>query len=127
MFLENTDLELFLEKIASYDGHDFDKFILFFSNEQINTCLIQHLSRIIDGEKIDFLSLRSIEVNKAHRHQQIFKRIIQAMEKTRLPIFVDDIVNEIVDDFLDNRGYVSLVYKKQESDYCFRNARYRLY
>jgi hypothetical protein len=127
MFIKNGDFDQFIENLSAYRGKNFSSFIRHFSNDDIKSCLIQHLNRNIEGEDIDFIGLRTIDIEPHSRKQKLFSRIIYALEATHLPVIVDDIVSDIVDDFLDNRGYVKLSYKKNSYDDVYRVARYKLY
>lgn len=78
----------------------------------IEKILVQKLSRNINGKELDFLSIRDISIQQEHQQQGIFTSIINHLEENKVPIMINDIINDELDNFLQKRGYVLYVYEK---------------
>lgn len=70
------------------------------------------LNRNIEGKEITFISIRDIDIKKEYRTQNIFKNIINELEKLNINIMIDDIINHRLFSFLYKLGYKPLKYNQ---------------
>lgn len=96
------------EEIFSYIKENPNFNILIAETYQIEQLLIQNLIR----DKIEYLSLRNVVISEECRGIGLFKDIVNALEETKRPILIDDILNESLFSFFAKRGYVPYEYVK---------------
>jgi hypothetical protein len=96
------------EEIFSYIKENPNFNILIAETYQVEQLLIQNLIR----DKVEYLSLRNIVISKECRGIGLFKDIVNALEETKRPILIDDILNESLFSFFAKRGYISYEYVK---------------
>ena len=96
------------EEIFSYIKENPNFTILIAETYQVEQLLIQNLIR----DKIEYLSLRNIVISKKCRGIGLFKDIVNALEETKRPILIDDILNESLFSFFEKRGYAHYEYIK---------------
>lgn len=74
--------------------------------------MVQRLKRVVNNVDTSFLSIRDIRIEKSFQQKGIFSSFLSILEKKSIPVMIDDIVNDKLDDFLMKRGYESFFYEK---------------
>jgi len=81
----------------------------------ISKMMVQRLNRDIDRVELSFLSIRDIRIDEDVQQKGIFTNLLSILESKGIPIMIDDIINDKLDDFLMKRGYRPLTYQKNSS------------
>lgn len=89
--LNNKNFELFKKLFISFDSREVK----------------------VDGVKTThyFMIINDIELNPEYKGLGVFTKIIENLEKENINVWVDDIVNNRLFDFLYNKGYRASIYK----------------
>lgn len=106
MFVTKTD------EIFSYIKENPNFSLLVARTFQLENLLIQNLER--DG--IVYLSLRNIVLKEEFRGSNFLRSLISALEDTKRPILIDDIKNERLFGFFENRQYNHYSYMKNNEE-----------
>lgn len=109
-----SDIETSFIGITSDNYEDF--FMLVKNASPIEKMLVQRLNRVINNVEVSFLSVRDIKIEDKFQRQGIFSSFLDILESKGIPIMIDDIINDSLDNFLMKRGYQSYIYKKYEDD-----------
>lgn len=113
MFVTKTD------EIFSYIKENPNFSILLAETFQIETLLIQNLKR----DDVVYLSLRNIVLKEEFRGTNFLRHLMSALEETKRPILIDDIKNERLFKFFENRQYEHYSYfKNDEKIKCMRRV-----
>lgn len=91
-------------------------FILVTDVEPFEALHIQPVIREVNGERKTFLALRNICIFEEFQKQGWLSRVAEAMENTKYPIIIDDIINKNVDLFFDKKGYQPFTYQFRGED-----------
>lgn len=122
MYLKNY--EAVNEAIESIDADNYRDFLLLAVDAgPIQKMFIQRLTREINGKVIDFLSIRDVIIKNDERGKHIFSNILSKLEDKQIPIMVDDIINDKLDQHLMNNGYISYNHLKNGTK---TRSRYKL-
>lgn len=125
-YIQNLEWEtapdFFMQRISMlFDDYDsFIKFlkemstpvgIVIFTHDD-ETVHLQKFVREINGKDVEFFGISNIKFKEENRRKGKFKEIILTLEEKNFPVIVNDIINPIVDDFLNKRGWVEFKYLK---------------
>lgn len=81
----------------------------------ISKMMVQRLIRDIDRVERSFLSIRDIRIEEDSQQKGIFTHLLSILESKGIPLMIDDIINDKLDNFLMKRGYRQLTYQKNAS------------
>lgn len=108
---------------------NYNKFSIFsselknmYSIDIFDSLIIQPLSRKINDESIIFIGIKNIEIKEEYRSKNIFTEILNIIEHKEIPIFIDDIINNRLFQFLADRGYENI---KHNSTYGWKRSMYK--
>lgn len=85
--------------------------------------LIQGVNRVINEEELTFIGIKNIVLKEEYRGMNIFTNMIDSIEKSNSPIFIDDIINNRLFPFFHKKGYINLKY---HSPYGWKRCMYKL-
>lgn len=77
---------------------------------------IQSLVREVNGESLNFISIRNIQINEKERRKGTMSFVLEKMKKSGLNVWVDDIINDNFFNYLISEGYTALFYEKQNCE-----------
>lgn len=124
------ELEKFLTLINKINNENYQSFSLFEPElkhlheiHMFNSLSLQPVLREIEGNQIKFIAIKCIELKEVYRSKQVFSQIINMLESKNIPIFIDDILNNRLFQFLTDRGYKNL---KHQSAYGWKRSMYKL-
>ncbi len=119
-----TNFDDVITEIESINNSNYEDFFMVAVNAfPVEKIFIQQLIREINGEKKIFLSIRDVKIQDTKQKQKVFSKILDSLESKNIPIMIDDIINDKLDAHLMKRGYLPLIYKKNNSSI---RSRYRL-
>ncbi len=119
-----TNFDDVITQIESINNSNYEDFFMVAVNAfPVEKIFIQQLIREINGEKKIFLSIRDVKIQDTKQKQKVFSKILDSLESKNIPIMIDDIINDKLDAHLMKRGYLPLIYKKNNSSI---RSRYRL-
>ncbi len=81
----------------------------------VEALLIQTLRRSVGGHEIPVLALRQLVIHDQHQRQGLFSHLLDLLEATGQPVFVDDIISPHVERVLRRRGYKDCSYRKRDT------------
>lgn len=126
----NEQLSNFFEIINKVDNTNYQSFSLFESElkhmygiDLFTALSIQTVIREIEGEQVKFIAVKCIELKEKYRSQKIFNKLLDILESKNIPIFIDDILNNRLFEFLTKRGYKNL---KHKSFHGWKRSMYKL-
>lgn len=109
-------LTQYSDVIDAFESVTLENYINFFMIVQeaspIEKMMVQRLKRVVNNVDTSFLSIRDIRIEKSFQKKGIFSSFLSILEKKSIPVMIDDIVNDKLDDFLMKRGYESFFYEK---------------
>lgn len=124
------ELEKFLTLINKVDNENYQSFSLFEPElkhlhgiHMFDSLSLQPVLREIEGNQIKFIAIKCIELKEPYRSKQVFRQILNILESKNIPIFIDDILNNSLFQFLTDRGYKNL---KHQSAYGWKRSMYKL-
>jgi len=124
------ELEKFLTLINKVDNENYQSFSLFEPElkhlhgiHMFDSLSLQPVLREIEGNQIKFIAIKCIELKEPYRSKQVFRQILNILESKNIPIFIDDILNNRLFQFLTDRGYKNL---KHQSAYGWKRSMYKL-
>lgn len=85
--------------------------IMIFTHDN-ETVHLQKFVREMNGKDVEFFGISNIKFKEENRRKGKFKEIISILEQKNFPIIVNDIINPLVDDFLNERGWIEFRYLK---------------
>lgn len=111
-----TAYEDVVSALETVDQLNYSDFFMVAKNAYpIEKLFIQRLNRMVNGKEIAFLSVRDIVIAKDSQQSGIFTTLLSTLEKQNIPIMINDIVNDKLDNFLMKRGYVAYAHEKNDS------------
>lgn len=111
-----TAYEDVVSALETVDQLNYSDFFMVVKNAYpIEKLFIQRLNRMVNGKEIAFLSVRDIVIAKDSQQSGVFTNLLSTLEKQNIPIMVNDIVNDKLDDFLMKRGYIAYSHQKNDS------------
>lgn len=111
MIIKNYDT--LLTHLKSINNENYQNFfILVKEAPPVKKALIQTIEREINGKMYKFLAIKDIEIYAEFRRKGYFKEIISIIESKKIPLVINDIINEDLNIFLRNKKYEILNYKK---------------
>lgn len=81
----------------------------------VEKMMVQRLNRVINNVEQSFLSIRDIKIEESLQQKGVFSNFLNILENKGIPVMIDDIINDKLDDFLMRRGYHSFYYTKYEN------------
>lgn len=109
-------LKTYTEVVAAFESVTIENYADFFmivkEASPIEKMMVQRLKRVVNDREISFLSIRDIKIEDAFQKQGIFSNFLSILEQKNIPVMIDDIVNDKLDDFLMRRGYHYFTYEK---------------
>lgn len=81
----------------------------------VEKMMVQRLKRVVNGVEQSFLSIRDIKIEESSQQKGIFSNFLSILESKGIPVMIDDIINDKLDEFLMKRGYHSFYYTKYEN------------
>jgi hypothetical protein len=109
-------LTQYSDVIDAFEGVTLDNYTDFFmivkEASPIEKMMVQRLKRVVNNVETSFLSIRDIRIEEASQQKGIFSSFLSILEKKGIPVMIDDIVNNKLDDFLMRRGYHAFTYEK---------------
>lgn len=109
-------LTQYSDVIDAFEGVTLDNYTEFFmivkEASPIEKMMVQRLKRVVNNVETSFLSIRDIRIEDASQQKGIFSSFLSILEKKGIPVMIDDIVNDKLDDFLMRRGYHAFFYEK---------------
>lgn len=115
------DVIIALNKVNEENYSNF--FMLAVNAGPIQKMYAQRLLRKINGVEQEFLAIRDVVIDNECRKQGIFSGLLNQLDSKNIPILIDDIINDQLDNYLMKKGYHPLSYEK--NGFMIR-ARYRL-
>lgn len=85
--------------------------------------LIQGVNRKINNENVYFIGIKNIVLKDEYRGMNILTTLIDSLETSKVPIFIDDIINHRLFSFFYQRGYINLKYN---SSYGWKRCMYKI-
>lgn len=111
-------LTQYSDVIDAFEGVTLESYANFFMIVQeaspIEKMMVQRLKRVVNNVETAFLSIRDIRIEEASQKKGIFSNFLSILEKKGIPVLIDDIVNDNLDDFLMRRGYHAFSYEKYD-------------
>lgn len=102
--------------IDAFEGVTLENYTDFFmivkEASPIEKMMVQRLKRVVNNVETSFLSIRDIRIEESSQQKGIFSRFLSILEDKGIPVMIDDIVNDKLDDFLMRRGYHAFIYEK---------------
>ena len=77
-------------------------------SKEIKTILVQTITREIEGNTLEFWALKNLVVHEPFQRQGIFKQIIVSMERSGRNVMAYNIINPLVEDYLESLGYIGI-------------------
>lgn len=112
-----TKYEDVLKAIEEINKENYSNFFMLAVNANpVEKIFIQRLVRYIDGKECEFLSIRDIKIEEKNQKSKIFSKILENLESKNIPIMIDDIINDDLDNHLMKRGYITYKYQKNNSN-----------
>ena len=126
----SEQLEKFLALVNEIDKDNYQNFGLFESELKhihgihlFDFLSIQSVLRMIEDNEMKFIAIKCIELKEAYRSKKVFRQILDILESKNIPIFIDDILNNRLFQFLTDRGYKNI---KHQSAYGWKRSMYKL-
>lgn len=111
-----TAYEDVFSALETVDQSNYSEFFMVAKNAYpIEKLFIQRLNRMVNGKEIAFLSVRDIVIAKDSQQSGIFTALLSTLEKQNIPIMINDVVNDKLDNFLMKRGYIAYAHEKNDS------------
>lgn len=124
------ELENFFTLLNEVDNENYQDFSLFEPELKhihgihiFDLLSIQPVLREVEGNETKFIAVKCIEIKEAYRSKKVFRQILNILESKNIPIFIDDILNNRLFQFLTNRGYKNI---KHQSAYGWKRSMYKL-
>lgn len=112
-----TKYEDVLKAIDEINQDNYLNFFMIAVNAHpIEKIFIQRLVRSINGKGHEFLSVRDVKIETTKQKSKIFSKILDTLESKNIPIMIDDIINDNLDNHLMKRGYIPYKYEKNSSN-----------
>lgn len=112
-----TKYEDVLKAIEEINKENYSNFFMLAVNANpVEKIFIQRLVRYINGKECEFLSIRDIKIEEKNQKSKIFSKILETLESKNIPIMIDDIINDNLDNHLMKRGYIPYKYQKNNSN-----------
>lgn len=109
-------LTQYSDVIEAFEGVTLENYTDFFmivkEASPIEKMMVQRLKRVVNNVETSFLSIRDIRIEEASQQKGIFSNFLNILEQKGIPVMIDDIVNDKLDDFLMRRGYHAFIYEK---------------
>lgn len=102
------DYNLFIEFLKEITFQE--NIMIYFHDDE--TVHLQKFVREIDGKDVEFFGISNIKFKEENRRKGKLKEIISILEGKNFPVIVNDIINPIVDNFLNKRGWIEFKYLK---------------
>ena len=110
MLTQYSDVIELFEGVTLENYTDF--FMIVKEASPIEKMMVQRLKRVVNNVETSFLSIRDIRIEEASQQKGIFSNFLNILEQKGIPVMIDDIVNDKLDDFLMRRGYHAFIYEK---------------
>lgn len=91
-----------------------DFFMIVKDASPVEKMMVQRLKRVVNNVEQSFLSIRDIKIEESSQ-QRNFLKFLSILESKGIPVMIDDIINDKLDEFLMKRGYHSFYYAKYEN------------
>jgi hypothetical protein len=109
-------LTQYSDVIDAFESVTFENYTDFFmivkEASSIEKMMVQRLKRVVNNVETSFLSIRDIRIEESSQQKGIFSNFLSILEQKGIPVMIDDIVNNKLDDFLMRRGYHAFTYEK---------------
>jgi hypothetical protein len=109
-------LTQYSDVIDAFESVTFENYTDFFmivkEASPIEKMMVQRLKRVVNNVETSFLSIRDIRIEESSQQKGIFSNFLSILEQKGIPVMIDDIVNNKLDDFLMRRGYHAFTYEK---------------
>lgn len=92
-----------------------DFFMIVKDASPVEKMMVQRLKRVVNNVEQSFLSIRDIKIEESSQQKGIFSNFLSILESKGIPVMIDDIINDKLDEFLMKRGYHSFYYAKYEN------------
>lgn len=110
MYLEK--IEDFFTELEKVDKNNFCDFFMVSKCSPFETLLIQKLVRNVNGVDTSFFGVRDFKLLKDSQGKGIFTRMLEILERNKVPVLIDDIINPKLEIWLSKRGYEPLITQK---------------
>lgn len=110
MYLEK--IEDFFGELEKINKNNFCDFFMVAKCPPFETLLIQKLVRNVNGVDTSFFGVRDFKLLKDSQGKGIFTRMLEILERNKVPVLIDDIINPKLEIWLSKRGYEPLITQK---------------